>query len=518
MKKQSLIKGSLILGIAGILTRFLGIFFRWPLFMLIGDEGVGYYQMVYPLYMFFIAMASGIPIAMSKMISESNAINDIKTSFQVVKESAILTIFIGTGTSLILFLFSKQIINFLNWDYKAYYSLIGISFAPMIISFVTVLRGFFQGFQNMTPSAISQILEQIGRVVFGVGLAYILLQKGIEFSAGAASFGATAGGILAGLFLYFQYRKTKKSFKIIKVKSNPDILNKILKISIPISLGATVGTIMSLIDSILVPQKLLQAGFNKTQSTILYAQLTGKASVIVNIPLTLSIALCTSLIPIIAESYVLKRREEIKSKVNLSIKMSAVIAIPCMFGLFFMAEPIMRFILPGRSEGGNILKYLSLSIPFIIITQTTTSILQSVGSYIIPIINLLIGCIFKIILTIVLVPISYINIYGAVIASVSAYVIVAILNVIAMKKKLGLKLNPYDNFVKPSYASIFMIIGVLLSYSYLFKNTSSNGVSCLLSILLGVIIYIMGIIILKIFNIKNDRKIIKRAKKPLKKT
>ena len=518
MKKQSLIKGSLILGIAGMLTRFLGIFFRWPLFMLIGDEGVGYYQMVYPLYMFFIAMASGIPIAMSKMISESNAINDIKTSFQVVKESAILTIFIGTGTSLILFFFSKQIINFLNWDYKAYYSLIGISFAPMIISFVTVLRGFFQGFQNMTPSAISQILEQIGRVVFGVGLAYILLQKGIEFSAGAASFGATAGGILAGLFLYFQYRKTKKSFKIIKVKSNPDILNKILKISIPISLGATVGTIMSLIDSILVPQKLLQAGFNKTQSTILYAQLTGKASVIVNIPLTLSIALCTSLIPIIAESYVLKRREEIKSKVNLSIKMSAVIAVPCMFGLFFMAEPIMRFILPGRSEGGNILKYLSLSIPFIIITQTTTSILQSVGSYIIPIINLLIGCILKIILTIVLVPISYINIYGAVIASVSAYVIVAILNVIAMKKKLGLKLNPYENFIKPSYASIFMIIGVLLSYSYLFKNTSSNGVSCLLSILLGVIIYTMGIIILKIFNIKNDKKIIKRAKKPLKKT
>ena len=114
MKKQSLIKGSLILGIAGMLTRFLGIFFRWPLFMLIGDEGVGYYQMVYPLYMFFIAMASGIPIAMSKMISESNAINDIKTSFQVVKESAILTIFIGTGTSLILFLFSKQIINFLD--------------------------------------------------------------------------------------------------------------------------------------------------------------------------------------------------------------------------------------------------------------------------------------------------------------------------------------------------------------------------------------------------------------------
>ena len=174
MKKQSLIKGSLILGIAGILTRFLGIFFRWPLFMLIGDEGVGYYQMAYPLYMFFIAMASGIPIAMSKMISESNAINDIKTSFQVVKESAILTIFIGTGTSLILFLFSKQIINFLNWDYKAYYSLIGISFAPMVISFVTIFRGFFQGMQNMTHTGVSQILEQMGLKFLNVHMADLI--------------------------------------------------------------------------------------------------------------------------------------------------------------------------------------------------------------------------------------------------------------------------------------------------------------------------------------------------------
>ena len=102
MKKQSLIKGSLILGIAGILTRFLGLFFRWPLIMLIGDEGVGYYQMSYPLYMFFVAMASGIPVAMSKMISESNAIGDIEGSFQVVKESTILMAVVGTGTSFTL--------------------------------------------------------------------------------------------------------------------------------------------------------------------------------------------------------------------------------------------------------------------------------------------------------------------------------------------------------------------------------------------------------------------------------
>ena len=307
MNKQSLVKGSIILGVAGILTRFLGLFFRWPLIMLIGDEGIGYYQMSYPLYMFFIAMASGIPVAMSKMISERNAVNDIDGSFQVMKESSILMMIIGTGTTLSLFIFATPIISLLKWDSKAYYSLIGISFAPLVISFLTVFRGFFQGFQNMTPSAVSQILEQVGRVVVGVGLAVFLLPKGIEYAAGGAAFGATAGAVFGGSYLYTRYKNIRRQYGVKKIKTNPELLNTILKIAIPISLGTTVGSIMNLIDSILVPQKLLQSGLTNTESTILYAQLTGKASVIVNEPLTLSMAICTSLIPIIAENFILKK-------------------------------------------------------------------------------------------------------------------------------------------------------------------------------------------------------------------
>ncbi|PRR83325.1 putative polysaccharide biosynthesis protein [Clostridium vincentii] len=512
MKKQSLIKGSLILGISGIIARFLGLFFRWPLIMLVGDEGVGYYQMSYPLYMFFVAMASGIPVAMSKIISENNAMGDIKGSFEVVKESTILMAIIGTGTSLILFLFAQPIVELLQWDQKAYYSLVGISFAPIIISIMTVYRGFFQGFQNMTPSAISQILEQIGRVVVGVALAILLLPKGIEFAAGGATFGAAAGGIAGGGYLLSRYLKIKKSYGIKKIKSNPQVLSNILKIAIPISLGTTVGSIMSLIDSILVPQKLLEAGFSTQQSTILYAQLTGKASVIVNIPLTLSMAMCISLIPIIAESYVLKKKREVENKINLSMKLSTVIAIPCLFGLYFMAEPVMKFIFPGRFEGVEILKYLALSLPFIIITQTTTSILQGVGCYILPVINLFVGCIAKIFITLILVPVSNVNIYGAVIASVSAYTIVAILNIITMKIKLGTKLKFYENFIKPAYAASFMMIGVLTIYNILYRGTGSNGVACLISIFIGVIIYFIGIVVLKVFRLDEVKNRIKRSK------
>lgn len=501
MKKQSLIKGSLILGIAGILARFLGLFFRWPLIMLIGDEGVGYYQMSYPLYMFFIAIASGLPVAMSKMISERNALNDIDGSFQVVKESSYLMISIGIGTTLALFFFAKPIISFLKWDSKAYYSLIGISFAPFIISFTTIFRGFFQGFQNMTPSAISQILEQIGRVVFGVGLAIILLPKGIEYSAGGAAFGATAGAVLGGSYLFSQYKKTKKIFKVKKIKTNTEVLSSILKIAVPISLGTTVGSIMNLIDSILVPQKLLQAGLNNTQATILYAQLTGKAAVITNIPLTLSMAICTSLIPIIAENFILNKKSELKNKIDAAMKMAAVIALPCMFGLFFLSRPILNLIFPGRAEGAEILKYLSISIPFIIITQTTTSILQGTGHYIKPVINLFIGCIVKIILTSVLVARPELNIYGAVIASVGAYITSSILNIITLRICLKVTMNFYEILIKPCFAAIIMMIFVLLSYNSIYKSIGSNGLSCLISIFLGMIMYIILILIFKVFKV-----------------
>jgi stage V sporulation protein B len=510
MNKQSLIKGSIILGGAGILTRFLGLFFRWPLIMLIGDEGIGYYQMSYPLYMFFIAMASGVPVAISKIISEKNATNDINGSFEVMKESAILMMIIGTGTTLALFFFAKQIIIILKWDAKAYYSLIGISFAPIVISFVTIFRGFFQGLQNMTPSAISQIIEQLGRVIFGVGLAVMLFPKGIEYSAGGAAFGATAGAVLGASYLYSKYKKIKKSYKIKKIKINPEVLNTILKIAIPISLGTTVSSIMNLIDSILVPQKLLEAGFTKTQSTVLYAQLTGKASVIINIPLTISMAICTSLIPIIAEVFILKKEKELKEKINISIKMSTIIALPCTFGLFFLAEPVMKFIFPGRFEGIEILKYLSLTIPFIIITQTTTAILQGTGNYILPVINLLIGCLIKIILTMTLVPMEQFNIYGAVIASFGAYTAVSILNIISMKCKLRIMVNIYEILIKPTYASVIMMLFVLTSYNFLYKNTTSNGISCLISIFLGMIIYMSLIIVFKMFKIEEIKNRIRR--------
>lgn len=500
MKKQSLVKGTIVLGVAGIISKFMGLFFRWPLIMLIGDEGIGYYQMSYPLYMFFIASASGIPVAISKMVSEMRAVNDDEGVILVLRKALLLMFIMGSGFSAFMLIFSKELVGVLKWDSKAYYSLIGIATAPIFISLISAFRGFFQGLQNMNPTAVSQIIEQLGRVVVGVGLAYILLPKGIEYSAGGAAFGATAGGILGGIYLLIKYIKVRKELNVKKIHDNTEVLSRLLYIAIPVSLGATVGTVMSLIDSVLVPQKLLQAGYTYKQATILYGQLTGKAFVLVNIPLTLSIALCASLVPIIAEAFVLNQKYEVVNKVDIAIKLSFVIALPSFLGIFFLSPQLLNLIFPGHGDGANILKYLSISIPFIILAQTTTAILQGIGKYIMPVVNLAIGCLVKIIITIFLVPMPIFNIYGAVLGTVIGYVIAAILNLRLLKKTLSIKINYYDVMIKPAYASVLMIIAVVFIYMNVYNYTRSSNIACILSVLSGIIVYVLLILIFGIFS------------------
>ncbi|MGL5615864.1 MAG: putative polysaccharide biosynthesis protein [Sarcina sp.] len=499
MNKQSLIKGSLILGVAGIIAKFLGLFFRWPIIMLIGDEGLGYYQLVYPLYGFFIAIATGIPIALSKIISENNVLGREKENFTVMNVAMKLMFVLSISTSFLMIFFGKDIIRLFNWPEEAYYSMLGISLAPMFIAIINPVRGFFQGYQNMTPSAISQLIEQLGRVAVGVGMAFLLIPYGIDAAAGGASFGAAAGAFLASLYLFYKYRKERVKHKFVKIKSKAN-LKKLLAMAIPISIGAAVVSVMGMIDAILVPKKLLEAGFTAQEATILFSQFTGKAAALVHIPLTLSVALCASIIPIIAEKYLIHNKEELNQKISMAMKMSFVIAIPCCLGLFFLAEPIMLTIFPGKEGGANILRYLSLSIPFMTLTQISTSILQAVGSYIKPIVNMFIAVIIKIVLTVVLVPIESLNVQGAVIATIASYVVVSILNIVAMKLKLRYKTDLKEVLWKPILAAIIMMIGTLTLFLFLLERMESIVLNCVISISIGGVIYIILVLVLGIFD------------------
>lgn len=503
MKKQSLVKGTMILGITSVFAKFLGIFFRWPIIMLIGDEGIGYYQLCYPIYMCFIGIASGFPVAISKIISEKLALNDEGSTLDIVNKAFLLMLILGGGFTLLFALFPNALIELFNWDKKTYYSLIGISIAPFFISIMSVLRGYFQGLHNMTPTAISQVIEQVGRVVFGVGLAYLFLDKGIEVAAGGAAFGAAAGAILGTIYLLFKYVRARKVQRLVKVKKSTRNMTELLTTAIPISVGALVGSIMSVIDSILVTGRLLEAGFDSRNATVLYGQLTGKAQVLINVPLTLSLALGSSLIPIIAEAYILRRREDLASKINIALKLGITVAIPSFIGLYFLAGPIISLVFPNNDAGGNILMFSAITIPFIIMTQITTSILQGTNHFYAPIKNLLLGCVIKVALTYYLVSIPSINIYGAIISSICTYVIIAILNIRLLYKKLDFRIDLYQLLLKPCICAIIMLATVVLSFEKVYNITQNNKIACILAILVSGVVYIVTVLMTGMFKISD---------------
>lgn len=505
MKRQSLIKGTMILGAATIFARFLGLFFRIPLQSLIGDQGMGYYQMSYPLYMTFVALASGVPIAMSKLIAEFNAKNDVHAVKQILKETFMIMIPIGAVASIIMLFFSKGIITALKWDSKSYYSFMVISIAPIFVCIMCTLRGFFQGMQNMTYTGISQIVEQIGRVVCGVLFAYLLLPKGIEYAAGGAAFGTVVGGILGSLYLMINYFRVRKELPKLPGKRGSSMIPLIAQAALPVSIGAAVGTIMSLIDSVVVPQRLLVAGYSAQDSAVLYGQLTGKAVTLQNIPLAVSMALCAALVPIVSEAYATFKTVELKRRVEMVYKLSFVIGIPSFLGLYFLAKPIMALVFMKDVAGFEILKFLSISIPFIIITQTTTSLLQSCGRYMLPVYNLGAGCVVKVILSYFFVAQSNVNIYGAVIGTIFGYTTTALLNYTQVSKILKIKFSITEVLLKPLMASVIMIILVVFSYNNVYNYTMSNGISCLVSIIVGVAVFSVLVIILGIFSMEDIR-------------
>ncbi|GAA0117190.1 putative polysaccharide biosynthesis protein [Clostridium senegalense] len=503
MKKQSLVKGTVILGFASIFARFLGLFFRIPIQGLIGDEGMGYYQMSYPLYMTFVALASGIPIAMSKIIAEVNAKNDYEGTKRILKDTLMFMIPIGIVASAIMFSFAKPIITGLKWHQNSYIAFLAISIAPIFVCIMCTFRGFFQGMQNMTYTGISQIVEQLGRVIGGVLFAYLLLPKGIAFAAGGAALGTVIGGILGSIYLviaYMRQRPIKRVNKNLKTKS---MISEIAKAALPISIGAAVGTVMSLIDSIIVPERLLVAGFTLEESAILYGQMTGKALTLSNVPLALSMALCATLVPIISEAYSTGRRFELERRVEMSFKLSFVIALPCTVGLYTLAAPIMHLIFLKDVAGYNILKFVSLTIPFVIITQTTTALLQSVGAYLRPVYNLAIGCIIKVVISYMLVSITVLNIYGAVIGTMVGYIVTVVLNMIQIRKIFNTKIDLVETLLKPAIGTLLMAFSVVFVYNTVYKYTISNTIACLFSIFAGVIIYLVAIITLKVFEIED---------------
>lgn len=492
-------QGAVILGIAGIIIKVMGAFFRIPLANLIGDKGMGYYQTAYPIYVLFLTLATaGIPIAISKMVSERVAVDHHYEAYRVFRVSFILLFSIGICSSAILFFGAGHIVNAIG-NPGAKYAMMAIAPALLFVPMMAAYRGYFQGLQDMKPTATSQVVEQFFRVAAGLTLAYMLISKGREFAAAGASFGATAGSITGLITVVGIYYFRKNSLKSdvertyhVSTERSSQILASIFMIAVPVTIGAAIMPIMNAIDVGIVMRRLQETGWTHEAANGLYGQLTGMAGPLINFPQVLTQAIAMSLVPAVAAAYKQKDMNFLNYNVRLGIRTAIMIGLPCAFGLMTLSEPIMLLLYPFQKasavSAAPCLFVMAFGVIFLSTVQTLTGVLQGLGRPMIPVVNLFIGAIVKVILTYTLTGVESINVKGAAMGTVAAYIIASSLNIIAVKRITGVKFDFMLTYVKPVASALVMSAAVWISYRILF-GFFGNALSTMLAVMIGAVVY-----------------------------
>ena len=507
-KNRSFIGGTVILGLAGIVIKFLGAAFRIPLGNIIGATGMGYYQKAYPIYNLFLTLAiAGIPTAIARMVAERNAVDKPYEAYKVFRASFILLLCTGVVNSSILFFGADWITGTYMETPEAIWSMKAIAPALLLCPLMSAFRGYFQGRQNMKPTAASQVIEQVFRVAIGLGLAVALLPRGVEFAAAGASFGATAGGLFGFLgiaLVYFRSRRTIRSeFEgqtLEGGESYGQILKEILVIAVPITIGSAVLPIMNAIDMMVVEKRLIAIGYSRQVANSLYGELTGFAQPLINFPQVLTQAVCISMVPLVASAFKRKETGFMHDSIRLGIRYAVIIALPCAIGMSVLAKPILMLLYPSQRasaiNAAPCLAIIAVSVVFLGLVHTLTGILQGVGKQIIPVRNLAVGAVCKVFVTYTLTGIPALNVKGAACGTLTAYAVAAILDFIGVVKYTGTKVDMKLTFLKPLAAALIMGAGARGVYA-LISPVLGNAVSVLVSIGAGAVIYVLMIFALK---------------------
>ncbi|MBM7582458.1 stage V sporulation protein B [Caldicoprobacter guelmensis] len=510
MKKRSFVEGAAILAFAGLLVKVLGAIFRIPLTYIIGPEGMGLYQMAYPIYSFLLVISSaGLPVAISKMVSERMAYGNYLGAYRVFKVSLRLLTCLGLSTSMILMALSGVISNALG-NPKSVYSILAIAPALFFVSVLSAFRGYFQGMQIMGPTALSQIVEQAGKLFMGLLLAWLFVRKGIEFGAAGAVLGVTLGEIAAFLLLIGLYKKVglkeqaqkraiKTNLKATHAEPSHAIIRNLASIAVPVTIGASLMPLVGLIDGMIVVNRLVGIGagtvalYTVKEATSLYGLLTAYANPLINFPATLTVALAMSIVPSISESWALGNQKEVMRKAAVAIRLTLLVGLPAGVGMSVLSYPIIRLLYRALDDNqavlaGNLLSILSFGVVFLTLIQSLTGILQGINRAVVPVKNLAIGALVKVVVTYTLVGVPQINIMGAAVGTLVCYAIASLLDFVAVIRYTRAFIPFVDFVVKPMVAVGIMAITVSILYK-LMEDAVGLTLATILSILAGIVVY-----------------------------
>ncbi len=499
MTKQTFIRGTMMLIIAGMITRLLGFLNRIILARLMGEEGVGLYMMALPsLFLLITITQIGLPIAISKRVAEANAKNDPYKIKQIISLSFLIIACTSIIFTLSMLFFAPFIANHLLTDNRTLYPLYFISFAVPFIAISSIIKGYFQGMKNMKPQSYSIVIEQIIRISVVYFLIKVLIPYGVEFAAAGAVISVVIGEIASCTYLFIIFKRNKiipvrKQFFTF-LKNSTTTRKQMMSIAIPNTGSRLISSFANFLEPIVVAQSLALAGFQSKEATKQYGELTGYAMPLLFLPTFITNSLSIALIPFISEAIAHNDYKQVHNRIHQAIRISFASGALATIVLSLFSIPILTYMY----ETSNASRYIILMAPFFLllyIQAPLQSALYGLDLAKQAMWNSFIGSTFKFIVLFLLASNAAIGIMGVAIAISASVVLVTLLHLAVLYKEIKFKLSLLD------LIKMTLLIGITTISGLIFKNTMHGfeaNIFIFICVLLALtVIYVCLLIILK---------------------
>ena len=460
-KQNSFFGGAAILAAGILIVKLIGMFYKIPLINIIGEAGAADFNNAYTIYAVLLTVSTaGLPVAVSKLVSEANALNRRNQVRRTFRLALVLFLTLGLISFLVMFFRADALAGMMN-DSKAAAGIRALAPAVVCVGCLAALRGYSQGHSNMAPTSVSQIIEALCKLVVGLGLAFWLVKQGKDpdVAAAGAITGVTVGTVVALIYMvldFFLSRGREDTHGTDRPDSAGSILANILKIAVPITLSSSMVGIVTVIDSSLV-QGQLQSALNLTEkaSRTLYGNYSGALN-IYNLPTSLMAAITASVIPAVSAALARRDRRGAARITGSALRITALLSFPMGVGLFVLGTPIIRLLFPRLNVevAGPLLSTLGIATPFVCMVLVCNSVLQAHGFINLPVIVMVLGGIVKIVNNYNLV--GAIGIAGAPVGNILCFGLALVLDLVVITRVIPNRPRLLPIFIKPAIASAIM--------------------------------------------------------------
>ena len=497
-RKHTVVGGVAILTLASLLVKVIGVLYKIPLTYLLGDEGMGYFNAAYTIYAWlYMVSTAGLPIAVSILISEADAQGDLNRVKKIVRLAGGILLALGITTSLAMFLFSRGIASLLGSP-NAQYCMIAIAPTLFFICLTSLFRGYFQGYQSMAPTAVSQVIEALGKLLLGMAFARWASAAGkpLPLVCAYAIFGVTAGTAIGTLYLLLRFLFRRKEEKTEQRKegsreNSKNLAKRLFRIALPVTVSASVLSLTGLIDLGMMIRRLVHIGYTQTEATALFGNYTTLVVPIFNLPSILVTPIATGVIPALSRARIAGDLAGAAKLSDWAFRVSTLFAVPAAIGLCVFARPILALLYPSASveTAYRLLAYISPAVYFLCVLTVSNAVLQAGGASHVPMISMICGGVTKTIVGFLLMGLPSVGIAGAPLGTVACYFVGLLINVVMMGKRVGYLPRVKEMLVLPITAAVPGIGMAGILYYRFFQNKGAIGT--LISIVAAVVFYVV---------------------------